>query len=102
MCIPRRPFARLIEEIVIREVSRRGAGVGPMRITVDALAALQETAEAAMVQTFEMSNHLAVHAKRVTLMPKDIDMLRTVMGMWDMSCWLAKNNEMNGIAKKKE
>jgi histone H3/H4 len=76
--------------------------VGPIRTTVDVLATLQETAEAVIVQTFEMSNHLAVYAKCVTLMPKDIDMLRAVMSMWDMSCWLAKNNEMNGIAKKKE
>jgi Core histone H2A/H2B/H3/H4 len=47
-----------------------------VRFSVEALAALQETTEASLVFMFEMSNRLAVHAKRVTVMPKDVQLFR--------------------------
>ena len=47
-----------------------------VRFSVGALAALQETTEASLVFMFEMSNRLAVHAKRVTVMPKDVQLFR--------------------------
>ena len=49
-----------------------------MRFQSTALAALQEAAENFLVGLFEDVNLLAVHAKRVTVMPQDIRLaLRT-------------------------
>lgn len=62
------------------------------RITVSALAALQEAAEQAVVLALEMSNHAAIHAKRITVMPRDMQFIRRVMGMMDPSCWLAESD----------
>ena len=42
--------------------------------------ALQEAAEAYLVHLFEDSNLNAIHAKRVTILPKDIQLARRVRG----------------------
>ena len=42
--------------------------------------ALQEAAEAYLVRLFEDSNLAAIHAKRVTIMPKDIQLARRLRG----------------------
>lgn len=47
-----------------------------------ALLALQEAAEAYMVHLFEDANLLAIHAKRVTIMQKDIQLARRIRGAW--------------------
>ncbi len=39
---------------------------------------LQEAAEAYLVDLLEKANLAAIHAKRVTLMPKDIHFLRRI------------------------
>jgi histone H3/H4 len=89
MLIPRRPFSRLVKEIMDQSIkSFTNQPVG-FRLTVSALAALQEATEQAVVLTLEMANHAAIHAKRVTVMPRDIHFIRRVMGMMDPSCWLA-------------
>ena len=43
-----------------------------MRFQSSYLAALQEASEAYLVGLFEDTNMCAIHAKRVTIMPKDI------------------------------
>jgi histone H3/H4 len=43
--------------------------------------ALQEASEAFLVQLFEDANHCAIHAKRVTIMPKDIELTRRIRGL---------------------
>ena len=43
-----------------------------------AMMALQEASEAYLVELFEDSNLCAIHAKRVTLMPKDMQLARTI------------------------
>ena len=48
-------------------------------------AALQEAAENFLVGLFEDVNLLAVHAKRVTVMPRDIRLALRIQG--DQSCW---------------
>ena len=42
--------------------------------------ALQEAAEAYLVGLFEDTNFCAIHAKRVTIMPKDIQLARRIRG----------------------
>ena len=42
--------------------------------------ALQEAAEACLVGLFQDSNLVAIHAKRVTIMPKDIWLARRIHG----------------------
>ena len=49
-----------------------------MRVT--AVEALREACEMIITNIFEDSNLLAIHAKRVTLMPKDIQLARRLRG----------------------
>ena len=46
-----------------------------------ALQALQEAAEAYIVYLFEDANLCAIHAKRVTVMKKDIQLARRIRGI---------------------
>ena len=63
--IPKKSFQRLCREIFDKNFDG-------LRITPQALAALQEIAETHLVNTLEEGNRCALHAKRVTIMPKDI------------------------------
>jgi histone H3 len=45
-----------------------------------ALLALQEASEAYLVRLFEDTNECAMHAKRVTIMPKDMRLARRIRG----------------------
>ena len=47
---------------------------------IKALEALQEAAESYLVHLFEDANLCAIHAKRVTLMPRDIQLARRIRG----------------------
>ncbi|KAL0561895.1 hypothetical protein IC582_002340 [Cucumis melo] len=49
-------------------------------LLIRAVAALQEAAEAYLVGLFEDTNLCAIHAKRVTIMPKDIQLARRIRG----------------------
>ena len=51
-----------------------------IRFQSSALMAIQECTEAYMVGLFEDANLCAIHAKRVTLMPKDIQLARRIRG----------------------
>ena len=51
-----------------------------MRFQSAALMALQEAAEAYLVTLFEDTVLCAVHAKRVTVMPKDMQLARRIRG----------------------
>ena len=71
------PFSRLVREITqdlgySDDTMKRWQG--------NALLALQEAAEAYLVGIFEDSNLCAIHAKRVTIMPKDIQLARRIRG----------------------
>lgn len=68
------PFARLVREI------GNTVSVEPYRWTAEALLALQEASEAFMVGLFEDCNLCAIHAKRVTIMPKDMQLARRIRG----------------------
>ena len=51
-----------------------------LRFEANALIALQEAAEAYLVSLFEDTNLCGIHAKRVTIMPKDIQLARRIRG----------------------
>ncbi|KAI0476991.1 histone H3-like centromeric protein cse-4 [Xylaria cf. heliscus] len=72
------PFARVVREIAL---SLRPRDEG-MRWQSQAILALQEAAEAFIVHLFEDSNLCAIHAKRVTIMQKDIQLARRIRGVW--------------------
>ena len=69
------PFQRLVREIA----ADVGAG-RDFRFQSAAVGALQEAAEAYLVGIFQDSNLCALHAKRVTIMPKDILLARRIRG----------------------
>jgi histone H3 len=65
------PFSRLVREIAQDFKS-------DLRFNDNAIMALQEASEAYLVGLFEDSNKCALHAKRVTLMPKDIQLAKYI------------------------
>ena len=54
-----------------------------MRFQAQAILALQEAAEAYLVGLFEDTNLCAIHSKRVTIMPKDMQLARRIRGEYD-------------------
>jgi len=80
LLIPRLPFSRVIREICDQVVPRAN-----LRFQSAAIQALQEAAEAYLVTLFEDSYLCSIHAKRVTLMPKDMTLARRIRG--EDSAW---------------
>jgi histone H3-like centromeric protein A len=74
------PFSRLIREIAV-SILPAEAGAS-LRWQSQAIQALQEAAEAFLVHLFEDTNVCAIHAKRVTIMQKDIQLARRIRGAW--------------------
>jgi len=72
------PFSRLVREVAL---TLRPSGEG-MRWQSQAIQALQEASEAFLVHLFEDTNLCAIHAKRVTIMQKDIQLARRIRGAW--------------------
>ncbi|XP_042599672.1 histone H3-like centromeric protein A [Cyprinus carpio] len=72
------PFSRLVRE-VCQTFSRE-----QMMWQGYALMALQEAAEAFLVRLFSDANLCAIHAKRVTLFPRDIQLARRIRGVENM------------------
>ncbi len=52
----------------------------PYKFTSSSLLALQEASEAYLVGLFEDTNLCAIHAKRVTVMPKDMQLACRIRG----------------------
>ena len=67
------PFQRLVREIAQDFKS-------DLRFQSTAVLALQEASEAYLVGLFEDANLCAIHAKRVTIIPKDIQLARRICG----------------------
>ena len=68
------PFMRLVREIAQDFKSE-------LRFTSQAIESLQTACEAFVVRRFENANKCAIHAKRVTIIPKDMQ----------LSAWIEKN-----------
>ena len=73
LLIRRLPFQRLVWEIA-QDLK------GRLNFASGAILALQEAAEAYLVGLFEDTNLCAIHAKRITIMPKDIQLARRIWG----------------------
>jgi len=74
LLIPKKAFARVVQEILNDWTNKQ------YRWQAQALLALQEAAEAHIVKLLEDANLCAIHAKRVTIMPKDIHLARRIRG----------------------
>ena len=66
----------LIRKHLVHEILQ-GFGMG-FRVTPAMMMALQEAAEAYLVQLLEDSNLCAIHAKHITIQPKDIQLVRRI------------------------
>ena len=75
LLIPALPFSRLLREIVQTVTDGQ-----QFRFQSTAIKALQEASEAYIVGLFEDACLCAMHAKRVTIMPKDMDLARRIRG----------------------
>jgi histone H3/H4 len=73
LLIRKLPFQRLVREIAQDFKT-------DLRFQGSAVLALQEAAEAYLVGLFEDTNLCAIHAKRITIMPKDIQLARRIRG----------------------
>ena len=73
LLIRKLPFQRLVREIA-QEFKTE------VRFQSSAITALQEAAESYLVGIFEDTNLCAIHARRVTIMPKDIQLARRIRG----------------------
>ena len=73
LLIRKLPFQRLVREVA-------QAYKSDLRFQSHAILALQEAAEMYLVQLFEDTNLCAIHAHRVTIMPKDMQLARRIRG----------------------
>jgi len=73
LLIRKLPFQRLVREIA-QEFKT------DLRFQAAAIAALQEASESYLVGLFEDTNLCCIHAKRVTIMAKDIQLARRIRG----------------------
>jgi histone H3 len=73
LLIRKRPFQRLVREVAQDFKT-------DLRFQSHALMAMQEAAEAYLVSLFEDTNLCAIHAKRVTILPKDMQLARRIRG----------------------
>ncbi len=73
LLIRKLPFQRLVREIAQDFKT-------DLRFQSTAIMALQEASESYLVSLFEDTNLCAIHAKRVTIMPKDMQLARRIRG----------------------
>ena len=73
LLIRKLPFQRLVREVAMDFKT-------DLRFQSHAIMALQEASEAYLTSLFEDSNLCAIHAKRVTIMPKDMQLARRIRG----------------------
>jgi histone H3 len=64
-----------------------------LRFQSNALVAMQEAAEAYLVGIFEDTNLCAIHAKRATIMKKDMELARRIRGDLMRDYTIAPNNQ---------
>ena len=80
LLIQKLPFQRLVREIAGDHKVITSPLCGKVKFQSLAIKALQEASEAYIVGLFEDTNLCAIHAKQVTIMPKDIQLARRICG----------------------
>eukprot|EP00741_Cyanophora_paradoxa_P003973 tig00000743_g3860.t1 len=82
--IPYAPFKRLVQEIgseIAKEKNEEGADPKiELRWTREAIECLREASEMQLIKHFEEANLLAIHRRRITIQPKDIQLARRIRG----------------------
>ena len=73
LLIRKLPFQRVVKEIATKYKS-------DLRFQTQAILALQEACEAYLVNLFEDTNLCAIHARRVTIMTKDVMLAKRIRG----------------------
>ena len=73
LLIRKLPFQRLVRQIAQEYKA-------DLRFQSTAIMALQEATEAYLVSLFEDTQLCSIHAKRVTIMPKDLQLARRIRG----------------------
>ena len=73
LLIKKAPFQRLVREVAQDYKA-------DLRFQSSAVMAMQEASEAYLVGLFEDTNLCAIHARRVTIMPKDMQLARRIRG----------------------
>ena len=73
LLIRKLPFSRLVRQIA-KDLRN------DIRYQSTAILVLQEASEAYLVSLFEETNLCAIHARRVTIMPKDMQLARRIRG----------------------
>ncbi|XP_027013106.2 histone H3 [Tachysurus fulvidraco] len=92
LLIRKLPFQRLVREIAQDFKT-------DLRFQSSAVMALQEASEAYLVGLFEDTNLCAIHAKRVTIMPKDIQLARRIRGERASSVMSGRGKGGKGLGK---
>ena len=80
------PFGRLVKEVAAEFVTgyySADMDAAGLRWQSHALLCLQEAAEAYLVHLFEDVNLCAIHAKRVTIMQRDMQLARRIRGLFN-------------------
>ncbi|KAL0934076.1 histone H3 [Colletotrichum truncatum] len=85
LLIPRSSFARVVREITLDLPLRNRHKI---RYQSMAIEALHEMSEQFLINMFENANLCAIHAKRVTLQKKDLDLVKQLMKK--MGAWSAR------------
>ena len=73
LLLKKAPFQRLVREVAQDYKA-------DLRFQSSAVLAMQEASEAYLVGLFEDTNLCAIHARRVTIMPKDMQLARRIRG----------------------
>ncbi|KAF1750633.1 hypothetical protein GCK72_017184 [Caenorhabditis remanei] len=73
LIIRKAPFQRLVREIIQDYLI-------DYRFQSSSILVMQEASEAYLVEIFELTNLCAIHAKRVTIMTKDMMLARRIRG----------------------
>ena len=76
LLIRKAPFGRLLREVCNGTCEERKKD--PFRFQSTAVLASQEATEAGLVTTMDSANLAAIHSKRVTLMPKDMQLVKRI------------------------
>ena len=81
LLIKKKSFQRLV-----REVAQNMVFAGQFKWQASALEALQEASEDYIIGLLSHSNIVAIHAKRETIMPEDMQVVRRLRGTADPGC----------------